>query len=199
MKKYTEEEQQFFREYIPGHHSQETADEFNKRFGKSITANQVRYYRHNNKIRTGFKGAEGIVSKYKGKERPKYVQEAMKATQFKKGCAPSNKVPLYTIRDYAKGYRKIKVKEPSGWIMYSRYIWEKEYGPLPKGKYLIHLNGNIKDDDLENLMPVTRQELARINQKGIISTDREVTKTAINIIRLENMIREKEKKLCQKK
>lgn len=52
MKKYTAEQKAWFKEFIPGHGSQETAEAFTKKFGIPITASRVHAYMSNNHIRS---------------------------------------------------------------------------------------------------------------------------------------------------
>lgn len=51
--RYTAEQKAWFREFIPGHTSTETAAAFTKKFGLPITAHRVHNYMSNNRIRSG--------------------------------------------------------------------------------------------------------------------------------------------------
>ena len=39
-----------------------------------------------------------------------------------------------------------------------RYVWTQAHGEIPKGMVIHHINGNTKDNRLENLACVTQQE-----------------------------------------
>lgn len=55
-----------------------------------------------------------------------------------------------TRRETGAGY--IQVMCPDGfWYMEHVLAWEAEYGPKPSGWYVHHVNGNKKDNRLENL------------------------------------------------
>lgn len=189
---YTEKERKFFADYVPGHHKQEVAEEFERRFKKPITVHQVKSYMHTHKLKTGLKGSEGMTPHNKGKKCPEHIASKIRATQFKKGNIPDNHREVGSIRINTDKIREIKVAEPNKWSTYSRYIWEKEHGQLPTNMVLIHLNGDTLDDSIDNLMPITRNELARINQSHMISKNKELTETAIIKIRLETLVRKKE-------
>lgn len=68
----------------------------------------------------------------------------------------------------------ILIRNPEGYIVSeSRYIWEQHNGKIPKGMFIHHINGNSKDNRIENLQRVTRKEHGAIH-------------SAINRLRKEN-------------
>ena len=50
---------------------------------------------------------------------------------------------------------------PNKFIRYARYLWEQANGPVPKGKIIVHANGDQADFALSNLALTTRSEMAR--------------------------------------
>lgn len=94
-------------------------------------------------------------------------------TRFKKGQAPQNAYPVGTIKlvhdkmthviKYAKGKRK--------WKYLSRYIWEQEHGPIPKGHVIRFKDGDTQNYSLDNLECISRSEHSRRNSlsDGVIS------------------------------
>ena len=53
-------------------------------------------------------------------------------------------------------YNKIKI---SGYIIPEhRAIWELHYGEIPKGYHIHHVNGNKKDNKIQNLECISRKE-----------------------------------------
>lgn len=48
------------------------------------------------------------------------------------------------------------------WIPLSRWLWERERGPVPDGCYVGHIDGDPKNDSLENLCLRSRAEAARV-------------------------------------
>ncbi|MCJ7778857.1 MAG: HNH endonuclease, partial [Sedimentisphaerales bacterium] len=89
------------------------------------------------------------------------------ATEFHKGHLPANHrlKGSETIRIDRNGskHRHIKVSGKAEgdhkWIPYARYVWEQEYGAIPKGKLIAHKNGDMFDDALDNLTLIERTEL----------------------------------------
>jgi hypothetical protein len=87
---------------------------------------------------------KGHVPANKGTRRPGYAAGRMRDTQFKKGQAPLNTMPLWSFRwftggstNVAKpGYLLLKTGKPgpkpiSGWEFVHKLIWEQARGPLP--------------------------------------------------------------------
>ncbi|MCU0329334.1 MAG: HNH endonuclease [Chitinophagales bacterium] len=126
----------------------------------------------------------------KGKNMSEYcspeVVEKMKKTQFKKGQKPQNTSPLgyECIRPDKSGrsYIYVKAHEDKPMILKQRYIWEKAYGPIPKGCAIVFKDGNSLNVTLENLICLTRGGLAVRN--SIHNYPEELKKT----IKLKNKI-----------
>lgn len=85
------------------------------------------------------------------------------ATQFKAGNIPHNGKKLGTItirKDKSGQLRMIALPGPTiyrhRWIPYAHYIWEKENGPVPKGRLVVHDDGNRLNDSPDNLILVDR-------------------------------------------
>lgn len=83
--------------------------------------------------------------------------------QFPKGHIPKNHRELFSLRlqkhnDRGEQYLYIKVAEPNKWKPLHRYIWENKYGPVPKGKILIFIDGDIFNTDILNLKLISRSE-----------------------------------------
>lgn len=59
-----------------------------------------------------------------------------------------------------KPRRWIKVKN-NGWIPYARFLWQKKYGPVPAGYFVVHVDDDQMNDCVENLTLVDhRRHLA---------------------------------------
>ena len=90
------------------------------------------------------------------------------ATEFKKGHLPANHKHVGSIRIVTRErqgrinqYREIKVsgiiQGRHKWIPYARYLYEQKYGPIPKGHFPVHVDGDSMNDELDNLRIVDRK------------------------------------------
>lgn len=87
------------------------------------------------------KGVKGVVG----------VQEACRATQFKKGemtgAAQHNYVPIGSLRVSKDGYLERKVTDDPSlyparrWVPEARLVWERDCGPIPAGHIVIYRPG----------------------------------------------------------
>lgn len=71
---------------------------------------------------------------------------------------------------------------------YTHVVWEKHNGKIPDDKVVFHLNGNPKDDRIENLRLITRSELAMQNAV-IHKLPDEYRKLFWNIIKLNRKVK----------
>ena len=164
--RYTEEEKQFFREFIPGHSYKHIAEEFTRRF-RPITSDQARAFCKNNKIRTGRTGRfrRGMPTWNKGK----HYQAGGRCveTQFKKGHIPANWKPVGSERVNVDGYVEIKIREPNKWTLKHRHVWQQHYGDIPKGNMIVFKDGNRLNTDIDNLMMISNGLNARLSNLGL--------------------------------
>ena len=66
-------------------------------------------------------------------------------------------------------------------------VWEQHYGEVSKGDLIIHIDGNKNNNDINNLMLITKGELGTMNIKNLhISSNVELTKTNVLIAKLMN-------------
>lgn len=112
------------------------------------------------------KGLKGVVG----------VQEACRATQFKKGRPPNearNYVPIGSLRVCADGYLEQKVTDDQTiaaarrWTAVHRLVWEAAHGPIPDGHVVVFRAGQ-KTTELNRVTPqilevVTRRQLMQRN------------------------------------
>lgn len=201
MHRYTYEEREFLKDFIPGHYMKEIAEEFNKRFENPITVEQVKYYMYNNKMPNGLKGCfpKGNVPHNKGAKG--ICAKGCEKTWFEKGHLPHNTKPIGYERITRDGYIEVKVKmRPSrpncndNFVAKHRLIWEEAHGSIPKGCKLMFLDGNKQNVELSNLALVTNGEEAVVNRRGLKSNDPELTKVGIALAKVKISVSNAKKK-----
>lgn len=122
-------------------------------------------------------------------------------TSFAFGNRPKNakRVGSIVTRKDKNGslYMRIKIAEPNEWQMLQVYIWESKYGKVPKGYCVIFKDKNTLNTRLDNLMLVSRDELARLNQK-YAHVDKSLKETALQVVKISKEIRKKAKFVIKK-
>lgn len=154
----------------------------NKEFGLNLTFTQIQAFLKRNQLTNGrntsFKKGQSPWNK-----GMKGLDIGGKETQFKKGQRPVNYRPIGSEMIDKEGYTRIKISDhgtyPQRWKLKHRILWENINGPIPEGHALIFADGDKRNIDLDNLILVSRQQLARINQHSLISSDAELTKTGV--------------------
>lgn len=188
--RYTDEEHEFLKSYIPGHTYKEIVEAYNQRFKEPITASRVKGYIGNHKLNTGKTGRfeKGNVPFNKGIKGK--CGEGCEKTWFKKGNLPHNTKPIGYERITKDGYIEVKVKmRPSSsdcndnFVAKHHLIWEQVNGPIPKGYKIMFLDGNKQNCVLENLALVSEAELLQITRKGLRSESPQLTETGILVAR----------------
>lgn len=194
-RKYTDEEQKFMREYVPGHSYGEIATAFTEKFGREISVSQVRSYIGNHKLNTGRTGRfeKGHVPFNKGIKMSPEQYEKSRPTMFKKGHVPKNHKPVGSERINVDGYIEIKVEEPDEWKLKHRVIWESINGPIPSGGVIIFRDGNKTNTRPDNLLMITRGINAVINHTGMAAAVNEAKDAVVKIAELSMAISRKKK------
>ena len=194
--KYTDEEKQFFVEFVFGHSYKEIQQEFIIRFGWEIKLSQVRAYLKNHKLKTGRTGyfPKGNIPQNKGKKMPPEVYEKCKGTMFKKGNIPKNHRPVGSERINRDGYVEIKIAEPNKWILKHRLVWQQAHGPIPKGQIIIFRDNDKTNVVLENLLLISQSENLIINRNDLSGTIDETKDTAVSLAKLVCVTNQKKKK-----
>lgn len=62
-----------------------------------------------------------------------------------------NKLPVGSITVTSDGFLKLKIAEPSQWVLKHRHVWEAIHGPVPPKHMLRFIDGNPQNCALENL------------------------------------------------
>jgi hypothetical protein len=104
---------------------------------------------------------KGHTPANKGQKMSTDVYQKVAHTMFKKGSKPMNTQPIGSIHQRSdksgKMYLYIKLAD-SNWQLLNRYTWEQYHGPIPKGLIVAYKDGNYLNNDINNLMLLTKKE-----------------------------------------
>lgn len=195
--RYTLEQLDFIWKHIKNMTWKELTTKFNETYGtnlshKALAATGKRYC-----IKSGRTGrfSKGLIPWNKGIKGLSFP--GMKATQFKPGNKPSNWRPLGSERVSKDGYIEVKVADGrlnKNWKAKHILLWEEHHGrTVPPGYAVIFGDGDKRNFDIDNLLLVSRAQLARMNQRGLIYDNAELTKTGVIIADIYNKIGERKR------
>lgn len=135
---------------------------------------------------------KGSIPVNKGKRG---IMKANK-TSFRPGNIPKQTKRVGTISKIKDKngslYMYIKIAEPNKWRMLHLYIYEHKHGKVPEGHCVIFKDKNTLNTRLDNLMLVSRAELARLNQK-YANIDGRLKETALQVIKISTEARKRNK------
>ena len=189
MHRYTPEEVEFLKQNYKGRDARELTELFNDHFSHNLKQSQVKAAVHNRGFKCGkdFRFKPGHIPYNKG---VKGIRVSI-ATEFKPGHMPVNHKPVGSERINRNGYIEIKIREPRTWAAKHRVIWEKANGPIPKGHVILFADGNKLNLSLDNLLIVSRGELAVMNHENLIYKNKELTRSGQLIAALKIKIRDR--------
>ena len=120
--------------------------------------------------RTGRTGCfpKGHIPHNLGKTMPYHANRAR--TQFKKGHLPHTTRYLGHERVSMDGYVEISIADTNPhtgygrrYVLKHRYLWTQQHGPVPAGHCLKCLDGNRRNTDPSNWIPISRSLLPFLN------------------------------------
>lgn len=192
---YSLDQVAFLKKNIYGRSRTEITAMFNVRFGLELRDSQITAFIKNRHLKTGLDGRfpKGHIPFNKDKKGI----GGYEPTQFKQGNRPHNYKPIGTERISTDGYVDIKIADPKTWKGKHIIIWEEANGPIPTGFVLIFADRNRLNVTLENLLLISRGELAVMNKRGLITNNADLTKTGVVIADIHLKIGERKKRKVQ--
>lgn len=187
----TKEQQDFIINNYKGKSHRKMAELLNAKFGLNVSKTVCQRFYNKHRLNSGLTGRfqKGYDPANKGKKLAASVIVKFKKTWFKQGHTPHNHKPVGSERITKDGYTKIKVAEPDFWRLKHQVIYEKFYGEIPEGYAVCFADMNKKNFEKDNLVLVSRSELATMNKKNKFSEFSDITKTELNLLRFERKIR----------
>jgi len=198
---FTEEQERFIRANAKGITTMALTEMLNIHFGTSFRDRQVGFYKYRRGILSGYSSFASFVEngkahRYKPGHDPglhcfQKGKHYGPDTEFKKGHAPNNVLPIGSVVMGADGYLWVKVRERGlpgrpwrRWEQKHRLLWEAANGPIPSGKRLMFKDGDHLNVNLDNLALVTPGEMAVLNKRRMMSSDPEITATGLMIVKI---------------
>lgn len=135
---------------------------FNARFNRDISEQNIKALCQRRGWKTGRTGCfeKGDPTWNKGLKG--YM--GANRTSFKKGRVPQNHKPVGYERTTVDGYIEIKTAEPNIFELKHRLIYEQHFGPIPASHAIKFKDGNSQNLDIENMVLMSRGELAVLNK-----------------------------------
>ena len=137
--------------------------------------------------------AKGSVPWNKGLEG--YCPTGTSDFRFKKGHIPWHTREIYSERLDKDGYVLIKLDDRKKWKRKHIWIWEKEYGEVPKDHVIIFRDNDKYNFDINNLKCISRSVNCVLCFNGWYKYKNEAKDTMITLAELKIAKRKREKEL----
>ena len=141
-KLFNEEETKYFIEIVKGHTNKEVIKLFNEKYNRLLTNEQVNNQKRSLKLKSG------VFHRWSKKDNPNYR-------------------PIGHEYITSDGYIQVKVAEPSVYKFKHHIIWEQHYGKIPNDSYVMFLDQDRTNFDINNLRLIKKQELRSVLSKKI--------------------------------
>ena len=201
--KYTDEQREFLKLNSPKMSRKELTEAFNRMFGQDKTVDAIRTFCKKNgyyaptdgRYQKGNKTWSTGLSK---EEHRKHFSDESYANVIGNLDARKTKgigdeyqmkfgndtIPYVVVSlDYSLPFKKRIMPK-------TRYVWEQAHGPLPEGHCIIHLDGDVQNCELDNLMAVSNYERLVLNGNHW-SGKGELTKAGVLYARLTKGLNER--------
>lgn len=139
----------------------ELAALFNAQFNRSLTVEQVKGVCTRKGWKTGRTGCfeKGFIPANKGTKG----LTGANSGSFKKGQKSHTQKPVGHEYVTPDGYIMIKVAEPNKFRLKHHVVWEQHFGPMPAGHAIKFKDDNSQNLDINNMVLMSRGELAVLN------------------------------------
>lgn len=173
--RYSPELRAFIAENYYGTSTKALIDLIETQFGIKLTEGQLRQYGHRHGLKTGNTGKFGTRPAWnKGLSNPH---------------GPTKVSPEGSLIFSSGRYH---IKHGDKWVEYSRYLWEQAHGPIPEGHIIEYRDRNSRNCVLENLRMVDKEtHFEYFRRRDLRSNDPDLNDAAINIIKLEKLIKQR--------
>ena len=127
------------------------------------------------------------------------LHESSHAQQFKTGQLPHNHHPIGYERLDCEGYLHRKITDTGhtkrDYRLVHHIAWQSVHGEIPKGCYIVFVDGNKSNFDISNLACLTKAENMKRNTIHRFSPE---LKEAIRLVRkLQKLIKQEEQNVVQ--
>ena len=176
--KWTETELEYLREIAKGKYISEIVELMSKKFNYPFRKTQIKSAMTKYKIKNGMKS-----------KVPKGLKPWNKGLQI----GNSHIHNLKNVGDEyinSDGFVMIKLDNPTRWVHKHRYLYEQQFGEIPKDKVIIFLDGDKTNLSLDNLYCITRKQLMKMNQNNLFYNNPELTSTGAELANLMLKINE---------
>lgn len=188
---------EYVRSIAKGRLKTEILEMLNRKFNTNFDVGNI------NTIMSCYRITSGLNCRFEKGQKPwnkgvpmrQETLEKLKPTLFHDGHMPWTHRDVGSTSVDKDGHLIIKISDTQckkvDWIPVKNLVWEMHNGKIPDGHIITVLDGNNMNLNISNLACISRAENVALNKKKWRFDNGELTKTSLNILRLEKKVREK--------
>lgn len=165
---FNNQEKKYILNNIKNKSTLDFVNEFNKKFNRKITYEQMNNYKRHHQIKSEL------------------------GAGFYKGHIPTNRSKIGMEVTRWDGITYVKIENPSVYEQKHRYLYKKYKGEIPKNSVVIFADGDKTNFDLDNLLLITKGENYVMSTQKLMFNNAELTKTGQIIAKLKLKMKEVE-------
>lgn len=192
---FTKAQIEFIKSKVTGVSNQALTNLVNETFGLQVTVKQMNTWKKNHRLSSGLvmRFEKGHIPANKGFQGLYNV--GGNKTSYKKGMTPHNYMPVGSERVNGDDYVDIKIAEPNQWRGKHLLVWEYHHGrSVPKGYAVIFGDRDRRNFDPDNLILVSRGQLAIMNRRNLIQQSAELTRSGVLVADIYQKISQRKRK-----
>ena len=193
-KLFSKEAQSYILGNYQGVSPREMAQRVNERFGTAYDVYQMRNFYARRKLRSGISARWKLNNTPWNKGLAGYSAPGTEGTRFQPGSLPPQTLPVGSETETKDGYLQVKVAMPNVWKLKHRLVWEQARGPIPKNHIVVFKDRNKKNCAPDNLMLVSRSQLAIMNHENLWRESAEANESAALVAELKHQLIRRAKK-----
>lgn len=200
---YTQEEKYWLSKNYDKHYVKDLVQMFNEKFNANLSEANIMSYKkkhnlthHHGTFKVWELPPEILVTNKKRKSSSENMKKYNKSKRIegeKAGYKDGNNY----VDKYGRHYVIVRdeIKRKNIYIKRDRYVYEKTYGKIPKDNVIIHIDGDISNDNIDNLKTVKRGVVVSLNKRQLRTNYVELNKLGIEIAELQQIVNELKNKL----
>lgn len=169
---YTQEQIDYIHDNYKKYYAPQLVEEFNKKFNTNISVSSLNHIKNRYKLKSG-NHKTNLGKKVTEETKLKMIDARKKYTK------PIGYITLMDGRPVIKYTNSYPKKGWSNYMSLAKYVYEQKRGKISNRDIIIRLDGNIHNNEIDNLIVVPKRQFIYMVERGLYFKNKDLNKTAI--------------------